>query len=255
MKKVISLVLAVLMVAAMLCACAAPDAGTTPTTTQKPAPTDPKPTDPIDPAGPVAINVHDFLNDRANWTFHDDDTANELLTIEGGKMHFDCNFPGDLVAAMLNQTVLDGSYKFTLTVNAQPEDPNADDTYWETELFIIARASVAGTTWSEGNQTGYCISSWGDLSTFCLGRAGSDDAFGTEFTWNINDGQPHEIEIATKNIEKDGKTAVEVTVYVDGEVAATAIDEGQNGREGRPTMYPEAGKLVIRAKYMEITVG
>ena len=158
---------------------------------------------------------------------------------------------GEFMAGMLTETVLDGAYKFTLTINEIEQDVD----YWDTEFFIIARASEAAGTWSGGVQTGYCISSWGDMSTFCLGRAGSDDAFATDVEWNVNDGEAHEIIIGTKNIEKDGKTAVEVTVYVDGELIFTAIDEGQNGREGRPNMYPEAGNLVIRSKNMKITIG
>ena len=272
MKKVISLVLAVLMLASLLCACAPADNGSKPATST--------------PAGNNnggnnnggntgdngnnggntgdngntgtndgnVINVNNYTNDMTKWEF-DDDYALEL---KDGKMVFN-TIPGEFMAAMLTETVLDGAYKFTLTINELPEGVEeltpADGAYWDTEFFIIARASVPGSTWSGGEQTGYCISSWGDMSTFCLGRAGADDAFATDVEWNVNDGQPHDIQIGTKNIEKDGKTAVEVTVYVDGQLVITAIDEGQNCREGRPEMYPEAGNLVIRSKNMQITVG
>ena len=283
MKNVISLVLAVLMLASLLCACAPADNGSKPATST--------------PAGNNnggnnnggntgdngnnggntgdngnnggntgdngnnggntgdngntgtndgnVINVNNYPNDMTKWEFDDDYS----LVLEDGKMVFN-TMNGEFMAAMLTETVLDGSYKFTLTINEI--EPDLD--FWDTEFFIIARASIPGTTWSSGEQTGYCISSWGDMSTFCLGRAGADDAFATDVEWNVNDGQPHDIQIGTKNIEKDGKTAVEVTVYVDGQLVITAIDEGQNCREGRPEMYPEAGNLVIRSKNMKITI-
>lgn len=249
MKKILSLVLAVLMLATVLCACG----NTEPTTTAKPQGSTPaatnKPTEPIptQPAGDVVINVDEFVGDASNW-----ECDTELGEFKDGKLFFNTNYVGEYCAAMLKQPVQDGTYKLTLTVNAIC-DQYAD--YWyDTELFIIARASKAGTTWSEGEQTGYCISSWGDLGEFWLGRAGCDDAFGN-FAWNVNDGQPHVIELTTKNIEQDGKTCVQIIVTVDGVEVANVIDDGSVGREGRPTMYPEGGNLVIRAKWMEITVG
>ena len=266
MKRILSLVLAVMMLATVLCACepAAPTTaakqpnGSTPAATQAkptdPKPTDPKPTEPkpSEPAGEEGvINVNDFLNDRGNWIFDDDEVAGELLTLEGGKMHFDTNFPGDLVAAMLNKPQQNGSYKFTLTINALAE--SYEDNWYETELIIIARASRAGTSWYDDlSQTGYTISAWGDMSKFCLGRCGYDDAFG-EFEWNVNDGQPHEIEIITTNSE-DNKS-VEIVVLVDGAEVARATDDGSKIKKERPALYPDAGNLVIRAKWMEITVG
>ena len=273
MKKVISLVLAVLMLASLLCACAPADNGSKPATST--------------PAGNNnggnnnggdngnnnggnnnggdngnnngandgnVINVNNYTNDMTKWEF-DDDYA---LVLEDGKMVFN-TVDGEFMAAMLNETVLDGAYKFTLTINELPEGVEeltpADGAYYDTEFFIIARASKAAGTWPSDGQTGYCISSWGDMSTFCLGRAGYDNAFATDVEWNVNDGQPHDIQIGTKNIEKDGKTAVEVTVYVDGQLVITAIDDGVKVKNDRPNMYPEAGNLVIRSKNMKITVG
>lgn len=263
MKRILSLVLAAMMVATMLCACTAADPTKAPTNaptnaptqapTQKPTtpatPTEPKPTEPAGQEG--VINVNDFLNDRANWIFDNDEVAGELLTLADGKMHFDTNFPGDLVAAMLNKPQQNGSYKFTLTINGLAE--GYADNWYETELIIITRASKAGTSWYDDlSQTGYTISAWGDMSTFCLGRCGYDDAFG-EFEWNVNDGQPHEIEIITTNSE-DNKT-VEIVVLVDGAEVARATDDGSKIKKERPGLYPDAGNLVIRAKWMEITVG
>lgn len=261
MKKILSLVLAVLMLATVLCACGNTNpttagkqpAGSTPAATQ-PKATDPKPTDPkpTEPAGNEnVINVNDFLNDRANWAFDNDEVAGELLTLENGKMHFDTNFPGDLVAAMLKQSQQNGTYKFTLTINALSD--GYEDNWYDTELIIITRAAKAGTSWYDDlSQTGYTISAWGDMSKFCLGRCGYDDAFG-EFEWNVNDGQPHEIEITTTNSE-DGKS-VEIVVTVDGVEVARATDDGSKIKKERPGLYPDEGYLVIRAKWMEITVG
>ena len=263
MKKVISLVLAVLMLVSLLCACAPADNGSKPTASTPAGNNGGNTGDNGNNGGNTGdngandgnvINVNNYTNDMTKWEF-DDDYALEL---KDGKMVFN-TIPGEFMAAMLTETVLDGAYKFTLTINELPEGVEeltpADGAYWDTEFFIIARASVPGSTWSGGEQTGYCISSWADMSTFCLGRAGADDALATDVEWNVNDGQPHDIQIGTKNIEKDGKTAVEVTVYVDGQLVVSAIDEGQNCREGRPEMYPEAGNLVIRSKNMKITVG
>lgn len=255
MKKILSLVLAVLMLATVLCACG----NTEPTTTGKPQGEQPagstpaatnKPTEaptaaPTEPAGDAAINVDEFVGDAANWEFDTD-----LCEIVNGKLHFDTNFPGDYCAAMLKKPQTNGTYKLTLTVNALAD---FEDMYM-TELFIIARAAYAGTTWNgeDCGQTGYTISAWGDLSEFCLGRCGYDDAFGT-FKWNINDGKPHVIEITTTN--NADNTAVEIVVTIDGEEVARAIDDGTKIKKERPNLYPNEGNLVIRAKWMEITVG
>ena len=248
MKKILSLVLAVLMLATVLCACS-PAANTTtaakPNNTTAPqAPTN-APTQP--PVDNNVINVDEFVGDVANWEF---DT--ELCEVVDGKLHFDTNYPGDYCAAMLKKPQTNGTYKLTLTVN---EMADFEDMY-TTELFIIARAAYAGTTWSgeDCGQTGYTISAWGDLSEFCLGRCGYDDAFGT-FKWNINDGQPHVIEITTTN--NDDNTAVEVVVAIDGEEVARVVDDGTKKKpeKDRPNLYPNEGNLVVRAKWMDITVG
>lgn len=263
MKKILSLVMAVMMLAAVLTACSP---ATDPTTTAKPAPSQPaattaptnKPTEPegtTKPTEPVVegnnvINVDEFLADDSNWTFDDEETKN-LVSFKDGKMHYDTNFPGDLVAAMLNKPVQNGTYKFTLTINALAE--SYADAWYDTELIIIARAAKAGTSWYDDlSQTGYTISSWGDMSEFCLGRCGYDDAFGT-FKWNVNDGQPHVIEITTTN--NADNTAVEIVVVIDGVEVARATDDGSKIKKERPGLYPDAGNLVIRAKWMEITVG
>ena len=168
-----------------------------------------------------------------------------------GKLHFNTNFPGDYCAAMLKQPIQNGTFRFTLTVNALSE--NYTEFWWDTELIIIARASRPGPSWyDDRSQTGYTISSWGDLSEFCLGRCGYDDAFGV-FSWNINDGQSHVIEITT--INNADNTAVEVIVTVDGEEIARVVDDGTLVKKERPNLYPDAGNLVIRAKWMEITIG
>lgn len=256
MKKILSLVMAVLMLAAVLTACApaAPATTTKPQAATQPNKTDPQgtttqPQGTTKPSTPAAegnvVNADEFTGDLANWEFDTD-----LIELVDGKLHFDTNFPGDYCAAMLKKPLQNGTFKVTLTVN---ELADFEDMYM-TELFIIARASLAGTTWNgeDCTQTGYTISAWGDLSEFCLGRCGYDDAFGT-FKWNINDGQPHVIEITTTN--NADNTAVEIVVTVDGEEIARAVDDGTKVKKERPNLYPDAGNLVVRAKWMDITIG
>lgn len=260
MKKVLSLVLAVMMLAAVLCACG----DTTPTTTGKPAGSTPVASTPAGSTpvastpvgstgngntnnGPVVINVADYLADDSKWEFDSPDLAD----LKDGKLRYDTAWAGDFLAARLTETAQNATWKFTITVNEQPEDID-DSIWWDTELMIIARSTIAGGTWYDDlSQAGYTISAWGDLSEFCLGRCGYDDAFGT-FQWNIADGQPHEIEFTTINSE-DNKS-VEIIVVVDGVEVARATDDGSKIKNERPALYPDEGGLTIRAKWMEITI-
>ena len=269
MKKVISLVLAVLMLVSLLCACAPADNGSKPAASTPAGNNGGNTGDNGNNGGNTGdngnnggntgtndgnvINVNDYTSDVSNWEF-DDDYA---LVQEDGKLIFN-TVDGEFMAGMLKKPVLNGTYKFTLTINELPEGveeltPN-DGAYWDTEFFIIARASAPTGTWSGGEQTGYCISSWGDMSTFSIGRCGYDSVCGEYLEWNVNDGQPHEIEFTVKDNE-DG--TVNLILVVDGVVVADVIDEGapRSDNPERPTKYPEAGNLVIRSKNMKITIG
>ena len=248
MKRVISLVLVVLMLAAVLCACAAPQAGTTaakpnPTTTQKQ-----DPTDPTNPAGPEVVDVNALLK-AENWEFDEE----EVLKWEDGKMTFDCSTDPDYnyMAGMLKKPLLNATYKFTLTVNQVVEDADP----WDVELLFIARGSVAGSSWNDdGSRTGYTLTYWAaDPNKISIGRCGYDSSCGS-FECNIFDGQPHEIEFTVMDTE-DGK--VKIVLKVDGAVVADVIEEGavREDKPDRPLKYPDAGNLVIRAKNMSITIG
>jgi hypothetical protein len=245
MKKVISLVLAVLILAAMLCACAAPQAGSNPSTTQKPAPTDSKPTN---RAGPEVVDVNALLK-AENWEFDEE----EVLKWEDGKMTFDCSSDPDYnyMAGMLKKPLLNATYKFTLTVNEVVEDADP----WDVELLFIARGSVAGSSWNDdGSRTGYTLTYWAaDPNKVSIGRCGYDSSCGS-FEFNVFDGQPHEIEFTVMDTE-DGK--VKIILKVDGTVVADVIEEGapREDKPNRPLKYPEAGNLVVRAKNMSITIG
>lgn len=241
MKKVISLVLVVLMLAATLCACTQPDAGASSTTK-------PDPTDPSTPAGPEVVDVNALLK-AENWEFDEE----EVLKWEDGKMTFDCSTDPDYnyMAGMLKKPLLNATYKFTLTVNQVVEDADP----WDVELLFIARGSVAGSSWNDdGSRTGYTLTYWAaDPNKVSIGRCGYDSSCGS-FEFNVFDGQPHEIEFTVMDTE-DGK--VKIILKVDGAVVADVIEEGavREDKPDRPLKYPEAGNLVIRAKNMSITIG
>jgi hypothetical protein len=77
-----------------------------------------------------------------------------------------------------------------------------------------------------------------------------DDAFGT-FQANIGDGQAHDIEFTVVNNE-DG--TVSLKLVIDGNVIAEVVDDGTKSKNDRPTLYPDAGGLTIRAKWLEAIV-
>lgn len=245
MKKILSLVLVALMVAS-LCAC-----GTNTETTPGPNPgTTPAPTTTANktPDGPAVINVNEYLADLANWEIDDD----FCLQHENGKMSFKCTTPGESMAAMLKVPAKNVTYKFTLTVDALGDDVVGAENWWDAELLFLARASVAGPGWrDDGSQTGYSITSWGEMKKVCIGRAGKDDL--AEFDWNIADGQPHDIEFSVVSNEDD--TVVTITLKVDGVVIGSVEDDGSEIKNDRPGSYPNEGNLVIRAKWVGITVG
>lgn len=236
MKKILSLTLALLMVFAMLTAC-----------DSEPKETDPKETEPAAPAGPTVINVADFIADDAKW--EDDGGYHDR---KDGKIHFDNFSAGDYCALRLNEQAQDVTYKFKVTINELAPVSMDDFTWWDSELLVIARSGIAGSSWNDdGTQVGYTLTSWGDMSSVFIGRCGYDDAFG-EFQWNINDGQPHDIELTVVNNEDN--TQVTITLLVDGVQVASVVDDGSKVKNERPALYPNAGGLTIRCKWLDAVV-
>ena len=233
MKKLLSLVLAVLMLAATLCACTGPadDGSKTPE----------------QPEGPEVIDVNAALADESKWEFDCEDVA-----IKDGKLVFDTVDYGSFAAAMLKQPAKNATWKFTVTVNSLGDGVVGHSDWWDAELLFLARSSVAGPGWrDDGSQTGYSITSWGEMKEVCIGRAGKDDL--ATFEWNIADGQPHEIELSVVSNEDD--SVVTITLKVDGQVIGTVEDDGSEIKNDRPASYPDAGNLTIRAKWVAITIG
>ncbi len=242
MKKVMSLVLAALLVAAMLCACT-PNADNNPTTTGTPAPTT---TVPSVPQGPAVINVADYFGDAAKW-----ESDAEYWEIKDGKMIYDTFAAGEYVAVRLKEEAQNVTYKFNVTITDLAPVSMEDYTWWDSELCIIARSPIPASSWQEdGSQKGYTLTFWGDMSKVCIGRCGYDDAFG-EFNCNIGDGEAHAIEFTVVNNE-DG--TISIKLVLDGNVVAEVIDDGSKVKNDRPNLYPDAGGLTIRAKWLGVTI-
>ena len=254
MKKLFAILLVVAMCAAM-CAC---DGGENPTQTTTdpqsnpsesttPGTTVPETTDPIVNNETKVITVSDYLADESKW---EDDGG--YYDMDSEKIFFDNFAAGDYCAVRLSEEAQNVTYKFNVTIHKLAPVSMDDWTWWDSELLVIARSAIAGNSWQDdGSQTGYTLTSWGDMSTVFIGRCGKDDAFG-EYAWNINDGQPHEIELSVVNNEDN--TAVTITVKVDGAEIASVVDDGTVVKEGRPNLYPNAGGLTIRCKWLEVTV-
>ena len=253
MKKILSLVLAVLMVAAMLCACG----DTTPTTkpnTDKPAPsTTQKPTPttttkPAEPQGPEVVTLSDYFANKDVW---EDDGG--YFTMTEDQILFDNYSAGDYAAVRLTEAHKNVTYKFNVTINKLAPVSMDDWTWWDSEFCVIARSTLAASSWQEdGSQKGYTLTWWGDMKQVVIGRCGYDEACGT-FDANIGDGQAHDIEFTVISNE-DG--TVSLKLVIDGNVVADVIDEGKprEDKPDRPTSYPDAGGLTLRAKWLELIV-
>lgn len=252
MKKILSLVLAVLMVAAMLCACADTtpttkpnaDKPQTPTTTQ--TPTQPTTTKPAEPQGPAVVTLADFFANKDAW---EDDGG--YFTMSDDQLFFDNFSAGDYAAVRLTEAHQDVTYKFNVTINKLAPVSMDDWTWWDSEFCVIARSTLAASSWQDdGSQKGYTLTWWGDMSEVAIGRCGMDDAFGT-FPANIGDGNAHDIEFTVIN-NADG--TVTVKLVIDGNVIAEVVDDGTKSKNDRPTLYPDAGGLTLRAKWLEVVV-
>ena len=198
------------------------------------------------PEAPIQVtemNIDEHM-DAAKWTFNGDKAA-----IENGQL----NLPavGDTAAAMLNESAQNASFNFTMTINEVPAD--CYDKWWDTELLIIARSSFADKSWSDDfAQTGYTLTSWGDMTEWFIGRAGNDDLSG-KIVLNIADGQPHNFQL--KVVNNADNTTVTVTLIVDGEQVAEIIDDGSKIKNERPALYPDAGNFTVRAKNVDVSIG
>lgn len=251
MKKILSLVLAIVMVAAMLCACnPSNDSQPAGTTTAAPTPTTttPAPTTTVAPTpeGPTVVTLSDYFADDSKW--EDDGGYHER---DDSKIFFDNYLAGDYAAVRMNEQYQDVTYKFNVTISKLAPVSMDDWTWWDSEFCVIARSTLAASSWQDdGTQKGYTLTWWGDMSEVAIGRCGMDDAFGM-FACNIGDGQAHEIEFTVVNNE-DG--TVTLKLIVDGNLIAEVVDDGTKQKNERPTLYPDAGGLTIRAKWLEATV-
>ena len=198
---------------------------------------------PVTPVIVKDLNIDEHM-DAAKWTFN-----GEKAAIENGQL----NLPavGDTAAAMLNESAQNASFNFTMTINEVPAD--CYDKWWDTELLIIARSSFADKSWSDDfAQTGYTLTSWGDMTEWFIGRAGNDDLSG-KIVLNIADGQPHNFQL--KVVNNADNTTVTVTLIVDGEQVAEIIDDGSKIKNERPALYPDAGNFTVRAKNVDVSIG
>lgn len=243
-RKITALLAMVLCVAMLLGACSKdPKEPGTPNPPDDPDTLDPPDTPDV---SETAVTLAGKM-DEDKWEVDGD------IDFKGDYILFPNFFYGDYAAAMLKESQRDATYKFTVQLNKIATDLDPSSTWWDSEFLIQVRSSVAGPSWrDDGSQTGYCVTSWGDMSEVAIGRSGYDDLFGT-FPWNVNDGKPHEIEFSTKNNEDN--TAVTVKLVVDGKTIFEGVDDGSKfKKEGRPTLYPEAGNLTIRCKYLEAVI-
>lgn len=265
MKKFLAILLTLVLCVSLLAACGEKEtpggsepndpggngdqpgnSNTQPETPEDTQPEEPEDTRPEAPSGPVTITVADYLSQDV-W---EDDGG--FVTVSADGIVFDNALYGDLAALRLKEEAADATWKFNLQLTDIAEGLSEDaGDWWDSELCIVVRSAVAGSGYASGEQTGYTVTCWGDMSTVYLGRSGYDDAFGG-FPWPCGDGQPHDIEItATNNADK---TAVTVKLVVDGQVIAEVTDDGSLVKEGRTNLFPDAGGLTIRCKYLGATV-
>lgn len=251
MKKILSLALAVLMLLTLAaCGEEKPEGTTAPAETKAPVET----TAPVvETTAPVVenenkvITVSEYFADDSKW---EDDGGYHERTAD--KLFFDNFMAGDYAALRLKEEAQNVTYKFKLTISQLAPVSMDDWTWWDSELLIIARSAIPAASWyDDGSQTGYTLTSWGDMSSVFIGRCGYDDAFG-EFQWNVNDGQPHDIELSVVNNEDN--TQVTITLIVDGTEIASVVDDGTKIKNDRPGLYTEAGGLTIRCKWLEATI-
>lgn len=257
-KKLMTTLLALVLCMALVCACGTPDEQETttgaPQTTQAPeTPEVPETTEPQETPAVSADNgelKEIVLADYFGQEVWEDDGGD--VYVEEDHILFDNAFMGDFASLRMTETAQNVTYKFTLQLNEIPTDLSVDEgTWWDSELLILGRSALAAPGWEEG-QTGYSLTAWGDMSEVFIGRSGHDDAFGS-IQWNVNDGEPHDIEFSLINNEDN--TAVTIKLVVDGEVVFETVDDGSIVKEDRTPLFPDAGGLTIRCKYVQATIG
>ena len=196
------------------------------------------------------VDLAEYMSDASKW---EDDGGDYTLT--GDKLTFNNAYYGDFCAVRLNEEFQDVTVKFTLQLTAIAADVSEEDgTWWDTEFLCLVRSNFAGSAYVEGEegQAGYCITSWGDMNQFALGRSGYDDVFGI-YDWPLGDGKPHQIQFTVDNNEDN--TVITLKVVVDGQEIAVAEDDGSQVKKDRISFFPEAGGITLRCKYLgaEIT--
>ncbi len=187
------------------------------------------------------ITVADYLADASKW---EDDGGAYTLTANG--LDFGSAESGKAAAVRLTEEAKNGTIKFNLQFTDFAEVSMEEGTWWDSEFLCLFRSSLADKGFTDG-QTGYSLISWGDMSTFFLGRSGYDDAFG-EFSWPMADGKPHDFEVTLQNNEDD--TQVTIQVKIDGKEVASVVDDGSLVKEGRTPLFPNAGGVTFRSSYV-----
>lgn len=251
MKKLFALLLALALILSMTACGPTEPKDTTPNDTKptdaQPNDTNPPETEPSTATETKVINVADYFADAAKW--EDDGGYHDL---EADKLHFDNFAAGDYCAVRLTEEAQNVTYKFNVTIPELAPVSMDDWTWWDSEFLVVARSTIAGNSWQDdGSQKGYTLTAWGDMSEVCIGRCGYDDAFGT-FQWNIADGEAHAIEFTVEN--NADNTQVTITLVVDGVEIAKVVDDGSLVKNERPNLYPDAGGLTIRCKWLDATI-
>lgn len=203
-------------------------------------------------AATTTVNVGSLL-DASKW-----EMSGDKVSISSSGIVFDTAAKGVYTAILSKDTATDVTYKLNVKLSDIPQGLKSDGDpwdWWDAELLIMARGKVAGTSSTDG-QAGYCLTSWGDMKTVYIGKSGSDDYFTPDgVEWDLWDGEAHDIEFTTENIS-GGK--VKITLKVDGKQIFSGEDTGEvkneNKKEKHERIHTEAGGLVIRAKYVGVTV-
>ena len=249
MKKYFAILVTILICVAMFNACATGEPNNpSPTPSETNPQTEPSnvvETSPVDEAKKIVVT--DYLG-KDVW---EDDGGD--VTISDDKILFSNFFAGDFSSVRLMETAANATWEFTVQAKQIPEglSEEAGD-WWDAEFLAIIRSALPGGSYLDGEQTGYTITSWGDLNTVYIGRAGYDDAFGS-VAWPLGDGQPHVISFTAENNESS--TVVHLTLTVDGEVIFECDDDGSLVKKERVSLYPDAGGLTIRCKYLTLELG
>lgn len=202
--------------------------------------------EPSSQGGDVAeVDLAQYLSDPSKWQNDGGD-----FSLENEELVFNNAYYGDFCAVMVDDRFQDVTVKFTLQMTDIAADVSEEaGTWWDSEFLCLVRSNFAGSAFVEGEegQAGYCITSWGDMSQFALGRSGYDDAFGI-FDWPLGDGEPHQVEFTVDNSE-DG-TKILLKVVVDGQEIASVEDDGSLVKKERVSFFPEAGGITLRCKYL-----